>query len=138
MNVSSLQLFHLVFSSISYSSILCDVCFPTFRIPELYLFFLFNVTTFLYLLFLSIDFWNQKLSYDSELVVGLWVLFHPMHEKFCCPFMCMHILLRYGIFPSHHPFKLLSFTLQPHVDFGLKLCGADLMSIPGLYRVVQV
>lgn len=28
--------------------------------------------------------------------------------------------------------------LQPHVDFGLKLVGADLMSIPGLYRVIQV
>ncbi|KAJ4842695.1 Synaptotagmin-2 [Turnera subulata] len=26
---------------------------------------------------------------------------------------------------------------NPHVDFGLKLLGADLMSIPGLYRVVQ-
>ena len=30
------------------------------------------------------------------------------------------------------------FILQPHVDFGLKLIGADLMSIPGLYRFVQV
>lgn len=28
--------------------------------------------------------------------------------------------------------------LQPHVDFGLKLLGADAMSIPGLYRFVQV
>ncbi|KAF5448977.1 hypothetical protein F2P56_029467 [Juglans regia] len=26
---------------------------------------------------------------------------------------------------------------KPHVDFGLKLVGADLMSIPGLYRFVQ-
>ncbi|KAF4366818.1 hypothetical protein F8388_013883 [Cannabis sativa] len=26
---------------------------------------------------------------------------------------------------------------KPHVDFGLKLAGADLMSIPGLYRFVQ-
>ncbi|KAF3964712.1 hypothetical protein CMV_011038 [Castanea mollissima] len=26
---------------------------------------------------------------------------------------------------------------KPHVDFGLKLMGADLMSIPGLYRFVQ-
>lgn len=37
--------------------------------------------------------------------------------------------------------ELLSFVLvlwQPHVDFGLKLGGADLMSIPGLYRFVQV
>lgn len=30
-----------------------------------------------------------------------------------------------------------SFT-QPHVDFGVKLIGADLMSIPGLYGFVQV
>lgn len=29
-------------------------------------------------------------------------------------------------------------TFQPHVDFGLKVLGADLMSIPGLYRFVQV
>lgn len=28
--------------------------------------------------------------------------------------------------------------LQPHVDFGLKLLGADAMAIPGLYRFVQV
>lgn len=28
--------------------------------------------------------------------------------------------------------------LQPHVDFGLKLLGADVMAIPGLYRFVQV
>ena len=34
--------------------------------------------------------------------------------------------------------SILSFILQPHVDFGLKLFGADLMSIPGLYRFVQV
>jgi len=28
--------------------------------------------------------------------------------------------------------------LQPNVDFGLKLLGADAMSIPGLYKFVQV
>lgn len=28
--------------------------------------------------------------------------------------------------------------LQPHVDFGLKVMGADLMSIPGLYWFIQV
>lgn len=28
--------------------------------------------------------------------------------------------------------------LQPHVDFGLKIVGCDLMSIPGLYKFVQV
>ncbi|KAJ9178812.1 hypothetical protein P3X46_010663 [Hevea brasiliensis] len=31
----------------------------------------------------------------------------------------------------------VSLMEKPHVDFGLKLVGADLMSIPGLYRVVQ-
>ncbi|KAH8498122.1 hypothetical protein H0E87_017156 [Populus deltoides] len=31
----------------------------------------------------------------------------------------------------------VSLMEKPHVDFGLKLLGADLMSIPGLYRVVQ-
>ncbi|WOL18882.1 synaptotagmin-2 [Canna indica] len=32
---------------------------------------------------------------------------------------------------------LVSLMEKPHVDFGLKLMGADLMSIPGLYRFVQ-
>lgn len=32
---------------------------------------------------------------------------------------------------------LVSLMDKPHVDFGLKLLGADLMSIPGLYRFVQ-
>ncbi|XP_057440446.1 synaptotagmin-2-like [Lotus japonicus] len=31
----------------------------------------------------------------------------------------------------------VSLMEKPHVDFGLKLIGADLMSIPGLYRFVQ-
>ncbi|XP_058780907.1 synaptotagmin-2-like isoform X1 [Vicia villosa] len=31
----------------------------------------------------------------------------------------------------------VSIMEKPHVDFGLKLIGADLMSIPGLYRFVQ-
>ncbi|XP_061342089.1 synaptotagmin-2-like [Gastrolobium bilobum] len=31
----------------------------------------------------------------------------------------------------------VSLMEKPHVDFGLKLIGADLMSIPGVYRVVQ-
>ncbi|XP_057769257.1 synaptotagmin-1-like [Salvia miltiorrhiza] len=32
---------------------------------------------------------------------------------------------------------IVSLMEKPHVDFGLKLGGADLMSIPGLYRFVQ-
>uniref|UniRef100_A0A2N9F2A2 C2 domain-containing protein n=1 Tax=Fagus sylvatica TaxID=28930 RepID=A0A2N9F2A2_FAGSY len=32
------------------------------------------------------------------------------------------------VFPDH---------LQPHVDFGMKILGGDIMSIPGLYRFVQ-
>ncbi|XP_030523168.1 synaptotagmin-1-like [Rhodamnia argentea] len=31
----------------------------------------------------------------------------------------------------------VSLMEKPHIDFGLKLVGADLMSIPGLYRFVQ-
>lgn len=31
----------------------------------------------------------------------------------------------------------VSLMEKPHVDFGLKLLGADLMSIPGVYRLVQ-
>jgi Ca2+-dependent lipid-binding protein len=32
----------------------------------------------------------------------------------------------------------VSLMEKPHVDFGLKLLGADAMAIPGLYRIVQV
>uniref|UniRef100_A0A2P2KZP5 Uncharacterized protein MANES_05G145400 n=1 Tax=Rhizophora mucronata TaxID=61149 RepID=A0A2P2KZP5_RHIMU len=32
----------------------------------------------------------------------------------------------------------VSLMEKPHVDFGLKLLGADTMSIPGLYRFIQV
>ncbi|CAN6485291.1 unnamed protein product [Victoria cruziana] len=32
---------------------------------------------------------------------------------------------------------LVSLMEKPHVDFGLKLLGGDVMSIPGLYRFVQ-
>ncbi|MQM11078.1 hypothetical protein Taro_043979 [Colocasia esculenta] len=32
---------------------------------------------------------------------------------------------------------LVSLMEKPHVDFGLKLIGADVMAIPGLYRIVQ-
>lgn len=33
---------------------------------------------------------------------------------------------------------IFSIYLQPHVDFGIKILGGDIMSIPGLYRFVQV
>ncbi|XP_058215567.1 synaptotagmin-1-like [Rhododendron vialii] len=41
--------------------------------------------------------------------------------------------------PSFPCFAKIQVSLmeKPHVDFGLKLFGADLMSIPGLYRFVQ-
>ncbi|KAE9620969.1 hypothetical protein Lal_00019267 [Lupinus albus] len=41
--------------------------------------------------------------------------------------------------PSFPCFANISVSLmeKPHVDFGLKLLGADAMSIPGLYRIVQ-
>lgn len=42
-----------------------------------------------------------------------------------------------SIFPIFSDSYLIFFEFQPHVDFGLKLLGADLMSIPGLYRFVQ-
>lgn len=28
--------------------------------------------------------------------------------------------------------------MQPHVDFGFRLLGGDVMAIPGLYQYVQV
>ncbi|GAV56733.1 C2 domain-containing protein [Cephalotus follicularis] len=41
--------------------------------------------------------------------------------------------------PSFPCFAKISVSLmeKPHVDFGLKLLGADVMAIPGLYRFVQ-
>lgn len=41
--------------------------------------------------------------------------------------------------PSFPCFAKIQVSLmeKPHVDFGLKLLGADVMSIPGLYRFVQ-
>ncbi|XP_052486846.1 synaptotagmin-2 isoform X3 [Gossypium raimondii] len=42
-----------------------------------------------------------------------------------------------GIFPCFASI-FVSLMNKPHVDFGLKLLGVDLMAIPGLYRFVQV
>ncbi|KAI3460413.1 hypothetical protein Pfo_017076 [Paulownia fortunei] len=41
--------------------------------------------------------------------------------------------------PSFPCFTYIHVSLmeKPHVDFGLKLLGADAMSIPGIYRIVQ-
>ena len=64
---------------------------------------------------------------------------------FICSYSCNNhllllllLLIFYKWYLSFLSFALVSFILQPHVDFGLKLIGADLMSIPGLYRIVQV
>lgn len=39
---------------------------------------------------------------------------------------------------NHSGAMLFLDSLQPHVDFGIKVSGGDIMSIPGLYRFVQV
>lgn len=54
---------------------------------------------------------------------------HKLHAAFL--FLLMALILSLSL-------ALTSFIVQPHVDFGLKLIGADLMSIPGLHRFVQV
>ncbi|XP_058225492.1 synaptotagmin-2 [Rhododendron vialii] len=53
-------------------------------------------------------------------------------------FACPRITLK-PLVPSFPCFAkiLVSLMEKPHVDFGLKVLGADAMSIPGLYRVVQ-
>ncbi|CAK9178402.1 unnamed protein product [Ilex paraguariensis] len=53
-------------------------------------------------------------------------------------FGCPRITLK-PLVPSFPCFAkiLVSLMERPHVDFGLKLLGADAMSIPGLYRFVQ-
>ncbi|GKV24014.1 hypothetical protein SLEP1_g33676 [Rubroshorea leprosula] len=53
-------------------------------------------------------------------------------------FLAPRITLK-PLVPSFPCFAKIYVSLmeKPHVDFGLKLMGADLMSIPGLYRFVQ-
>lgn len=53
-------------------------------------------------------------------------------------FACPRITLK-PLVPSFPCFAKIFVSLmeKPHVDFGLKLLGADAMSIPGLYRLVQ-
>ncbi|KAK1392917.1 putative Calcium lipid binding protein [Heracleum sosnowskyi] len=53
-------------------------------------------------------------------------------------FACPRITLK-PLVPNFPCFAkiLVSLMEKPHVDFGLKLLGADIMSIPGLYRFVQ-
>lgn len=53
-------------------------------------------------------------------------------------FACPRITLK-PLVPTFPCFAkvLVSLMDKPHVDFGLKLLGADAMSIPGLYRFVQ-
>lgn len=42
------------------------------------------------------------------------------------------------LFIENHLILSCGLFWQPHVDFGLKVAGADLMSVPGLYQFVQV
>lgn len=53
-------------------------------------------------------------------------------------FISLHIFLLEILSNLTSSIWILNPVLQPHVDFGLKLLGADVMSIPGLYRFVQV
>ncbi|XP_019174937.1 PREDICTED: synaptotagmin-2-like [Ipomoea nil] len=55
-------------------------------------------------------------------------------QVFACPRITLKPLV--PTFPCFAKI-LVSLMEKPHVDFGLKLLGADAMSIPGLYRVVQ-
>ncbi|KAK4429401.1 Synaptotagmin-2 [Sesamum alatum] len=53
-------------------------------------------------------------------------------------FACPRITLK-PLVPSFPCFANIHVSLmeKPHVDFGVKLLGADAMSIPGVYRIVQ-
>lgn len=55
-------------------------------------------------------------------------------QVFACPRITLKPLV--PTFPCFAKI-LVSLMEKPHVDFGLKLLGADAMSIPGLYRFVQ-
>ncbi|CAH9054852.1 unnamed protein product [Cuscuta europaea] len=55
-------------------------------------------------------------------------------QVFACPRITLKPLV--PTFPCFAKI-LVSLMDKPHVDFGLKVLGADTMSIPGLYRIVQ-
>ncbi|KAI5664060.1 hypothetical protein M9H77_23383 [Catharanthus roseus] len=55
-------------------------------------------------------------------------------QVFACPYITLKPLV--PSFPCFYSI-LVSLIDMPHVNFGLKLLGADAMSIPGLYRFVQ-
>lgn len=66
----------------------------------------------------------------------------PCFAKICVSLMekvhSIHLFRPFRVKFTNFIFHSKFITLQPHVDFGLRLFGADLMSIPGLYRFVQV
>ncbi|KAK4794057.1 hypothetical protein SAY86_012051 [Trapa natans] len=55
-------------------------------------------------------------------------------QVFACPRITLKPLV--SVFPCFAKI-FVSLMEKPHVDFGLKLLGADAMAIPGLYRIVQ-
>ncbi|KAG5542457.1 hypothetical protein RHGRI_022106 [Rhododendron griersonianum] len=60
----------------------------------------------------------------------LWLI-ASQFRIFCFIIRASVVVLHISLFLFGGP------SSQPHVDFGLKVLGADAMSIPGLYRVVQ-
>ena len=57
---------------------------------------------------------------------------------FCCGICNMALLTTILFYVFLSILNEFIMILQPHVDFGLKLLGADAMAIPGLYTFVQV
>lgn len=49
-------------------------------------------------------------------------------------------LLSFGLWSVSKVIYIMTvlLTMQPHIDFGMNVLGCDIMSIPGLYRPVQV
>ncbi|XP_028091107.1 synaptotagmin-2-like isoform X3 [Camellia sinensis] len=69
-----------------------------------------------------------------------------MSRWLICKYLLLHTLpsshwfQAFLVLPQYYSLSLslyLSLMEKPHVDFGLKVLGADAMSIPGLYRFVQ-
>ncbi|XP_028091108.1 uncharacterized protein LOC114291253 isoform X4 [Camellia sinensis] len=66
-----------------------------------------------------------------------------MSRWLICKYLLLHTLpsshwfQAFLVLPQYYSLSLslyLSLMEKPHVDFGLKVLGADAMSIPGLYR----
>ncbi|KAL5129287.1 Synaptotagmin-2 [Glycine soja] len=71
---------------------------------------------------------------DLQVFAAPRITLKPLVPSFPC-FANIYVSLMEKVCMMSNSLECVWFA--PHVDFGLKLLGADAMSIPGLYRIVQ-